>query len=271
MKVRMKMAKTGPIRYVGHLDFMRSFQKALRRSGIRAAFSRGFSPHMLISFASPLGVGLESVGEYVDVELAYRDPFPLDPVEEQRLESIGLKNEDLPPAPSSGELCRMINRELPEGVRVFSMKRVGQMKEKAMALVRGADYLVFLEDGFLAEADLTEAVLSLLAETSIVIHKVTPKSESDVDIRPLIYDLGVMEDGFCAREERFLSFDPEGFSRSLFMSLSAGSAANLKPETLMAALCRKLGKEFDPCALRILRLEMYAEASKAMSELGEAF
>ena len=41
---------------------MRSFQKIIKRSGVRAVFTRGFSPHMIMSFASPLGVGLESLG-----------------------------------------------------------------------------------------------------------------------------------------------------------------------------------------------------------------
>ena len=216
MKVRMKMTKTGPIRYVGHLDFMRFFQKALRRSGILTAFSRGYSPHMIISFASPLGVGLESVADYVDVDLAYRDPFTLSESDIQHLKNMGLENEELPEVPAST----------------------------------------------VSDTDLAAAIESFLREESILIHKVTPKSESDVDIRPLIYEL---------REAEDTSFAPEGYGQALFMSLSAGSAANLKPETVTEALCRHINKEFDPFALRIVRTEMYADEKKPFSEIGDRF
>ena len=69
MKVRIKFAKRGVMKFIGHLDVMRYFQKALRRARIDVKFSEGMSPHMIMSFAAPLGVGLTSEGEYVDVEL----------------------------------------------------------------------------------------------------------------------------------------------------------------------------------------------------------
>ena len=50
MKVRIKFSKTGPMKFVGHLDTMRFFQKAVRRCGLPAAFSGGYSPHMIMSF-----------------------------------------------------------------------------------------------------------------------------------------------------------------------------------------------------------------------------
>ena len=69
MKVRIKFAKTGHMKFVGHLDTMRYFQKAIRRSGLPIKYSEGFNPHQIMSFAAPLGVGLSSSGEYMDIEL----------------------------------------------------------------------------------------------------------------------------------------------------------------------------------------------------------
>ena len=69
MKVRIKFAKSGAMRFIGHLDVMRFFQKAIRRAGIDVAYSEGFSPHQIMSFAAPLGVGLSSNGEYLDLEV----------------------------------------------------------------------------------------------------------------------------------------------------------------------------------------------------------
>ena len=69
MRARIKFSKTGNMKYVGHLDLMRFFQRAMRRADIPIKYSEGFSPHQIMSFAAPLGIGLESVGEYVDITI----------------------------------------------------------------------------------------------------------------------------------------------------------------------------------------------------------
>ena len=86
MKVRIKFSKEGPIKFVGHLDTMRYFQKAIRRANLPVAFSGGYSPHMIMSFAAPLGVGTESLGEYFDLELT--ETVPTDEIT-RRLEATG--------------------------------------------------------------------------------------------------------------------------------------------------------------------------------------
>ena len=67
MKIRIKFAKYGVMKFIGHLDVMRFFQKAIRRADIDIRYSEGFSPHPVMSFAAPLGVGMESIGEYFDI------------------------------------------------------------------------------------------------------------------------------------------------------------------------------------------------------------
>lgn len=69
MKIRIKFRKYGALKFVGHLDMMRYFQKALKRAGIDMKYSEGFNPHMIMSFAAPLGVGITSDGEYFDIEV----------------------------------------------------------------------------------------------------------------------------------------------------------------------------------------------------------
>ena len=69
MKARIKFRKYGALRFIGHLDVMRFFQKVMRRADIPIAFTTGYSPHMIMSFANPLGIGLTSDGEYFDIEL----------------------------------------------------------------------------------------------------------------------------------------------------------------------------------------------------------
>ena len=69
MKTRIKFTKSGPLKFIGHLDVMRYFQKAFRRAELDVEYSQGFNPHQLMSFAAPLGVGLTSDGEYLDLQL----------------------------------------------------------------------------------------------------------------------------------------------------------------------------------------------------------
>ena len=69
MKIRIKFRKYGTMKFIGHLDVMRYFQKAIRRSEVNIRYSEGFSPHQIMSFAAPLGVGITSKGEYVDIEV----------------------------------------------------------------------------------------------------------------------------------------------------------------------------------------------------------
>ena len=69
LKARIKFRKYGCMKFIGHLDVLRFFQKAIRRADIDICYSEGYSPHMIMSFASPLGLGLESDGEYMDIRI----------------------------------------------------------------------------------------------------------------------------------------------------------------------------------------------------------
>ena len=65
----MKFRKQADLRFIGHLDIMRYFQKLIRRAGIPIRYSEGFNPHQVMSFASPLSVGHLSLGEYCDIDV----------------------------------------------------------------------------------------------------------------------------------------------------------------------------------------------------------
>ena len=69
-KYLLKFEKTGDIRYISHLDLMRQFQRAFKRSGIHLAYSQGFNPHPKMSFGQPLSLGFTSTGEYLEFESA---------------------------------------------------------------------------------------------------------------------------------------------------------------------------------------------------------
>lgn len=158
------------MKFVGHLDTMRYFQKALRRSGLPVAFSGGYSPHMIMSFAAPLGVGTTSLGEYFDMELT--ETVPTDEIE------------------------RRLNEAMTEGVSVRSARKVEDGKAStAMALVAAADYLVRFRSGKEPVSFWQEKIAGFIGQEQIIVTKKTKRSEKTVDIRPYIYQMDAREGG----------------------------------------------------------------------------
>ena len=163
MKARIKFRKNGVMKFIGHLDIMRYFQKAIRRAEIPIAFTSGYSPHMIMSFANPLGVGLTSDGEYFDIELT---------------ESIASK-----------EAVRRLNEQMVDGMEIVSFVQIpDDKKSKGMSIVAGADYLSSVKNGNLPE-NFAEKLEAFYAQNEICVVKKTKKSEKEVDIRPMIYKL----------------------------------------------------------------------------------
>lgn len=112
MKIRIKFRKYGALKFVGHLDMMRYFQKALKRAGIDMKYSEGFNPHMIMSFAAPLGVGITSDGEYFDIEV------------------LSTK--------STAESLKILNEAMVEGVEVTSYVALPDTRQKNPCLLVAA-------------------------------------------------------------------------------------------------------------------------------------
>ena len=160
MKVRIKFSKHGVLKYVGHLDFMRYFQKAFRRTDIDVAYSKGFSPHMIMSFAQPLGVGVESDGEYIDVEVSDSE------------------NVDL--------FVEKLNEQMADGVEVLDAIVLPEKAENAMASVAAASY----EIEFYKDAPLTEKLIKKFVDSSEVNYvKKTKTGERTINIKDYVFDI----------------------------------------------------------------------------------
>ena len=164
MKVRIKFTKEGPMKFVGHLDTMRYFQKAIRRAELPIAFSGGYSPHMIMSFAAPLGVGVTSTGEYFDMELTATIP--------------------------TDEICQRLNSQMVDGIHVLSARQVEDGKaSKAMSLVAAADYLVEFRPGKAPADGWQTRITEFLKQHEILVTKESKKGEKQVDIRSCIYKM----------------------------------------------------------------------------------
>lgn len=161
MKARIKFRKYGALRFIGHLDVMRFFQKVMRRAEIPIAFTGGYSPHMIMSFASPLGIGLSSDGEYFDIEL-------IEPVE-------------------SEDAVRRMNEACVEGIEVVSIRQIAEEKKMTgMTILAGADYLVSIKEEALPDG-WQDQFRIFMEQSEIRIVKQTKRSEKEVDIRSMIW------------------------------------------------------------------------------------
>lgn len=169
LKARIKFRKFGAMKFIGHLDIMRFFQKVMRRADIPIAFTGGFSPHMIMSFANPLGVGVTSDGEYFDIELT----------EEIDMEAA----------------VERMNQNVVEGIEVVNMVPISDEKKRTgMTIVAAADYLSNVKnDAF--PTDWKEKAAGFMNQAEINITKKTKKSEKEVDIKPMIYKFEIREEG----------------------------------------------------------------------------
>ena len=149
LKARIKFRKYGCMKFIGHLDVMRFFQKVMRRADIPIAFSGGYSPHMIMSFAQPLGIGLTSDGEYLDIELT-------EPIDSK--EAVARMN-------ASGMTITAAS-----DYQVFLLE-----SGKSSDVRRNIP------------SEWKESWEEFLSQEQILVWKKTKKSEKEVDIKPMIY------------------------------------------------------------------------------------
>lgn len=169
MKVRIKFSKHGPVKFIGHLDVMRYFQKAMRRADIDMKYSEGFSPHQIMSFAAPLGLGLTSNGEYMDIEVNSMT--------------------------DCDTMIQQINEAMVDGIQVIECHILDDGAKNAMSSVAAADYtLTFRKE---KQPNDLEGFLTGLSEfinqDHILITKKTKRGEKEVDLKSSIYELSVKE------------------------------------------------------------------------------
>lgn len=168
MKVRIKFAKRGSMKFVGHLDIMRYFQKAIRRANIDVAYSEGFSPHQLLSFANPLGVGLESEGELFDMTLASQQDV------------TWIKD--------------ALNAQMNPEMEIIDVWALPEDAKKSMSLVCAADYRIIFRNGYEPGEKLSTKLSTFLEQDEILVMKKTKSSEKEVDIKPMIFTMYLEED-----------------------------------------------------------------------------
>lgn len=162
-RFRVKYAKDGSARFIGHLDLVRIFDRAMRRAGIPVAYSQGFHPHPKISFGPPLPLGMRSSAEYADFSLST-------------------------PCPEAGAL---LARSLPEGMQVLSIWPVSEKAESLTQILTLAEYRVICG----MDGRTKENITRILEHDHIPVERTSKSGTKEVDIRPGIIEITILPDG----------------------------------------------------------------------------
>ena len=225
IRARMRLAKYGPMKFIGHLELMRFLQKCLRRTDIDVHYSDGITPRMIMSTAMPLGLGLESSGEYVDLELGR-------PV-------------------STEHALEQLRPLMPEGLEILDFRQVGEIvpegggkakkPEKAMSVVAAAEYDVCFRDHYAPPADWKKILLDFVGQDEISWTKETKKGFRTLDMKPLIYSFSITND------------------EHIQMCVCSRVGQNLRPEQLIGEAFGRKGVQMPEDALQIRRVDLLAE------------
>ena len=150
MKLRMQITKEKDIRFISHLEYVRTIERAIRRAKLPAAYSEGFNPHLKFSLASALGVGVVSLAEFVEIELA-------EPMEAEAA-------------------VQKMAAALPRGIRILAADVAATNAPALMASAGGADYSVTLP----YTGAYVEPVTAFNEADSVIYAKAAPKLRNKV-------------------------------------------------------------------------------------------
>jgi radical SAM-linked protein len=228
INVRLKFTKGSDVKYISHLDLMRTFMRVVRRANIPIAYSGGFNPHPEMSFGAPLSVGVISLAEYVDMELAQEVPMQ--------------------------EIVDRLNQYMPMGIRVSGAIRLPEKFKSAMALITHAKYSIRINCENMDKEDLKVKLQSFINQESILAKKKQPKKNfqiKEIEIRPMILEMNFesCEEGSC----------------TINCLLQSGSKANLKPEILMQAFAEYADLKINRTT--ITREEVFVEQDGKLIDL----
>lgn len=220
MRYLIKFTKGANIKFISHLDLMRTIQKIIRRSEIPIEYSKGFNPHMSLSLAQPLSVGIYSDGEYMDVVL----------IEEVDIKEVLEKLNN-----SSSENIKFLEASTTE--IVLNQKRVPQ----AMALLDAANYTIKIK--YLDTSKVEEEVNKLMNVEEWTILKKSKKGEKMSDIKPLVKELK------CWVKDEYLVINT---------TISCGSRETLSANLLATYIKENTTGVNEEAFVEIKREEMYA-------------
>ncbi|WP_288634063.1 TIGR03936 family radical SAM-associated protein [Intestinibacter bartlettii] len=217
--IRVKYKKEDEMIFISHLDLQRLLQRAFRRAKINLSYSEGFNPHPKMSYGNALALGVESQGEYVDIEIE---------------DDIEVK-----------EFLERINEQLPDGIKFVKGQEIDPKTPSLSSTIVYGEYIFNIDlEVPLSKEFVKSRVLNFVKSKEIIITKKNKKGKKvEVDIRPMIrnFDLVSLDD-----------------NRVTFVStIATGSKANLNINILIPQILDMLNLDMDPREVGVLRRDLY--------------
>ena len=217
--IRVKYKKEDEMIFISHLDLQRLLQRAFRRAKINLSYSEGFNPHPKMSYGNALALGVESQGEYVDIEI--EDDITVE------------------------EFLKRINEELPDGIKFVKGQEIDPKTPSLSSIIVYGEYIFNIDlEVPLSKEFVKSRVLNFVKSKEIIITKKNKKGKKvEVDIRPMIrnFDLVSLDD-----------------NRVTFVStIATGSKANLNINILIPQILDMLNLDMDPREVGVLRRDLY--------------
>jgi radical SAM-linked protein len=206
MRIRITFAKQGPLRYTGHLDLHKLWERAARRAQLPLAYSKGFHPQPKMNIAAALPLGFSSRCEVLDMKLEH----------EIQLEGVR----------------ETLQQTLPAGIRVLNVENADERAPALQTQVASAEYQVTLTESIDA-SELQRKIDSAMEAESII----RERRGKTYDLRPLIEELKIMEsDGLPSAQEHTLTGTRTPALQKIFMRLAAREGATGRPEEVLDTL-----------------------------------
>jgi len=178
MRLRIRFSKTGKVRFVGHRDVARIWERSLRKADLAVAYSEGFSPRPKLSFGLALSTGYESRAEYLEAEL-------LEPADDA----------DWNPAQAAA-MMRRIDEALPTGFDVTAVAPSDRGADSLQQAVTSCTWEIVI-DG-IRDGEASQQIAEFLARNEIVVERERKGRTVTEDIRHQVLALdvtGATDDG----------------------------------------------------------------------------
>ena len=170
-RLRVTFSKDGPLRWIAHLDLMRTWERTIRRATLPLSYTQGFSPHPRIALAAPLPVGVSGARELLDLWL----------------------DEDL----STSEVAKRLTAAMPPGLAISAVEQVSEQLPSMQSCIEAARYEIRFDQAALDVDVVTTAIDELLAREAFDWEEQRGEKTRRYDIRATILELAVRasEDG----------------------------------------------------------------------------
>ncbi|PHS34992.1 MAG: radical SAM protein [Alkaliphilus sp.] len=231
LRIRCRFSKKDDMVYISHLDLVKFFGRAMRRANVPIAYSQGFNPHPIMSFATALGIGVASDAEYMDIQLDREIEVEL--------------------------FMKTVNATLPKGLCILACKYIDKSEKSLMSIVARSVYAIEIKlEKRMNKENIEKEIDEFLKQDEIIYRKERKKKNKgkrykkiiEVDIRQSICNIEVLS----LAEKKVI----------MKMILAAGSENNLKPEVVITKLNEMTGVSIVEDSVKVARLELLKKQEK---------